>query len=182
MCWLTVWLCGKNCVHSALHIKGSNQHHLNLGPGHPRFLRPQRRRSLLLKTLALGLQIILKDPDSSAVITLSNRFGFKLFQDVMTHLHTPLLLLLFQQLQNHFCTDLPHPQIFCNDSPHLLAVHVQLICNHSNSQVVISMHLLTDKLDIFLSPACARPPAPGVIFHILLSLFKPPVPLASPSS
>jgi len=46
----------------------------------------------------------------------------------------------------------------------------QLICNHSNSQVVISIHLLANKLDIFLGPACGKPPAPGVIFHILPSL------------
>jgi len=53
---------------------------------------------------------------------------------------------------------------------HPLAVNLQLICNHSNSEVVMSMQLLADKLDIFLSPACGRPTATRVIFHILPSL------------
>ena len=102
---------------------------------------------------------------------------FRLFQDVMAHLHMPL----FQQLRNRFCTDPPHHQIFHNDCPHALTVHVQLIYNHSNSQVAISMHLLADNI-IFLSPACGRPLALGVIFHILPSLLKPPGPLQSVSS
>ena len=73
-------------------------------------------------------------------------------------------------------------QIYRNDCPHPLAVHVQLICHHFNSQAAISMHLRADKHDVFLGPACDRPPAPAVILHILSSLLKPPVQLEGPSS
>ena len=100
----------------------------------------------------------------------------------MTPLHMPLFLLLFQQLRNHFCTDLPHPQIFRNDCPHPLAVHFQLIYNHSNNQAAISMHFLADKLDVYLGCTCGRALVPRVIFRILPSLLKPPMPLNSPSS
>jgi len=41
-----------------------------------------------------------------------------------------------------------HPQNFCNGCPHSLAVHVHFICNRSNSQAAISMHLLVDKLNV----------------------------------
>jgi len=90
----------------------------------------------------------------------------------MTPLHMSLFLLLFQQLRNHFCTDLPHPQILRNVCPHPLAVHVQLNYNHSKNQSAISMHFLADKLDVFHGRACGRPLARGVIFYILQSLLN----------
>ena len=123
--------------------------------------------------------------DLSPVITLSSKFDLVSSCSRMTwHTYTRLLfLLLFEQLRNHFRTDLlPHPQIFRNDCPHPLAVHAKLICNHSNSQAATSMHLLMDKLDIFLGPACGRPTAPGVIVRIPPSLLKPLVALEGPSS
>ena len=73
-------------------------------------------------------------------------------------------------------------QIFRNDCPHPLAVHVQLICHHFNSQTAISMYLRADKHDIFLGPACDRSPAPAVSLHIPYTLLRPPVPLEAPSS
>ena len=172
MCWLMVWPCGKDYVCTM----------------------PLTSKRAINITLILNLAILVffglgdvglfrwriwrlvsgsytKIHGSSPVITLSSKFGSVSSCSRMSwHTCTAALSFLFQQLWNHFCTDLSHPQIFPNDSPHPREVHVELICNHSNSQAAISMQLLADKLDIFLGPACVRPPAPGVIFYILPSL------------
>ena len=96
------------CVHHAPHSKESYQHHLDFELVHPCFLRPWWRRTLPLKILAHSLWIILKDLWLVACdYSLQQvQFGFKLFLEVMTHLHMLLFLLLFQ-LRYYFCTDLP---------------------------------------------------------------------------
>ena len=94
----------------------------------------------------------------------------------------PLFLPFTQQPWYHFFTDLPHPQIFCNDPPYPLTIHTQLICYHSNSKTSIAPHLLRHTLNIFICSACGWPPTPVIIFHLLSSLFELPVPLKKTNS
>lgn len=55
--------------------------------------------------------------------------------------------------------------------------HIQLICDHSNSQLTIAMQHLSYLLNVDLSHAYWRPLSPGISFHLLTLLFKPLVPL-----
>ena len=85
-------------------------------------------------------------------------FSFKLLQNALTHLHTLLLLSFIQQPWYHFCTELPHPWIFCNGPPYPLTIHTQLICYHCSSRTTIASHLLSRTLNIFMCSACGWPP------------------------
>jgi len=74
--------------------------------------------------------------DSPPVITLYSKFGSSCFR-MSWHACTC----------HSFCSSFSNfgtifAQIFRNDCPHPLTVHVQLICNHSNSQVAISNSFL----------------------------------------
>ena len=126
----------------------------------------------------------LKIHDSPPVTTAFQQVGcsFELLQDVLTHLHTPLLLTFIWQLWYHFCTDLPHPQIFCNVSPYPLTIQTQLLCYHSKSKTSIAPHVLSHTLNIFICSACGWPPTPVIIFDLLSFLFEPPVPHKKTSS
>ena len=112
---------------------------------------------------------------------LASWVHFRVAPNVLTHLHTPLLLSFIQQPWHHFCTDLSHPQIFRNDPPYPLTIHTQLICYHSNSKTAIASHLLSHTLNIFICSACGWPTIPVIIFYLLSSLFEPPVPLKKTS-
>ena len=61
-----------------------------------------------------------------------------------------------------------HVQIFVPPCPDLLtnsvAFHVQLTCNHSNSQLMIVIHHLRYPFDVYFCPANWRSPAPGSYF------------------
>ena len=67
------------------------------------------------------------------------------------------------------CLDLRNIVIFC----------VQLICDHLNRQLTISIYLLPFPLNVKLSSAYwspPPPPTPGVIFQLLTTFFEPLVP------
>ena len=55
--------------------------------------------------------------------------------------------------------------------------HVSLTCSHSYTQPIIVTHHLAYPLDVYISPACWKPPAPIVIFHHLTPFFEPLLPL-----
>ena len=120
-----------------------------------------------------------KIQDSSPVMTLCSKSGsvWRMLENVLTHLHAPLLLVIVQKFRHHLRIDLPHTQIFRDNLPHAVTVDFQLICYHSNSQLMIAMHHLLHALNIVRSPARWRPSTPRVIFHIFVSLLKPLVPL-----
>ena len=61
----------------------------------------------------------------------------------------------------------------CDNLLKTVLFHVQLTCDHSNSQLTITTHHLPYPLDVDHSPTCWRPPAPRVIFHFLVTLFEP---------
>ena len=98
-------------------------------------------------------------------------FSLKMLDDVLIHLHASLLLIIIQQPWHHFCGDFVHAQIFGDNLPNTVLCQVQLTCDLSNSQPIIATHHLPYPLDVDLSPACWRPPASGVIFHLLAPLF-----------
>ena len=125
---LTLWQ--ELHVNDSSRIKERDQHELDFGPQLSCFLWPRRRRTLPLKALALGLWIILKDP---RLITSDDSlqqvwFSLEMLEDVLTHLHAPLLLLIIQKLRHHLRTDLPYTQIFYDNLPHAVTVDFQLIC------------------------------------------------------
>ena len=70
-----------------------------------------------------------------------------------------------------------HTQIFGDNLPNTVLFHVRLTCDHSNSQPTITTHHVPHLLHVDLSPACWRPPAPGVIFHLFALCFELLVPL-----
>ena len=47
-----------------------------------------------------------------------------------------------------------HVQILGDNLPNIFLFHVQLTCNHSNSQSMIIIHHLPPPLNVHLSPAC----------------------------
>ena len=66
-----------------------------------------------------------------------------MLDDVLTHLHTALLIII-QQSWHYFCTDFPDAQIFSDILLKTGFFHVQLICNHLNNQLTIdTSHCLT---------------------------------------
>ena len=65
-----------------------------------------------------------------------------------------------------------HVQIFGDNLLKIVLFRVQLTCNHSNSQLMITTHHLPYPLDPDFSPACWRFPAPEVIFHLFTALFE----------
>ena len=97
-------------------------------------------------------------------------FSLKMLNDVLIHLHAALLLIIIQQPWHHFCADFVHAQIFGDNIPNTVLCQVQLTCDLLNSQPTIATHHLPYPLDVDLSPACWRPPTPGVIFHLLAPL------------
>ena len=172
------------CLDNTIDIKKSDQHHLGFGLKHPRLLGSWWQCAFPFNALPFGEWIVLEDPWH---IPSNNSFqqvgfSFELLQNVSTHLHLPLLLSFIQQPWYHFCTDLPHPQIFRNDPPYPLTLHTQLICYHSNSKMAITPHHLSHTLNIFICSACGWPPTPVIIFHLLSSPFEPPMPLKKTSS
>ena len=70
-----------------------------------------------------------------------------------------------------------HAQIFSDNFPNFVLFYVQLIYDHSNSQTMFATHNLSYLPNINLSPACWRPPAPRIIFHLLAPFFESLKPL-----
>ena len=70
-----------------------------------------------------------------------------------------------------------HVHILGDNLPYTDLSHVQLTCDYLNSQPTITIHHLPYSVDLDLSPVCRRPPASGVIFHLLIPLIESLVPL-----
>ena len=70
-----------------------------------------------------------------------------------------------------------HAQIFGDNLPNTDLFHIQLTCNHLNRQPTITSLHPFYRLNVDHSFACWRPPTPGVIVLLLVSLFEPLVPL-----
>ena len=131
---LALWQ--KFCVDNSMDIKKSNQHHLGFGLEHPRLFGIWWQCALPFKVLPFGEWIVLEDP---WLIASNNsfqlvRFSFELLQNVLTHLHSPLLLSFIQQPWYHFWTDLPHLQIFRNDPPYTLSLFIP-----SSSAIILTV-------------------------------------------
>jgi len=121
--------------------------------------------------------------DSSPVTTLFRKLGSvsscsKMFRHTCTRRS---FCPSFTSLVD-FCTDLPHPQIFRNDPPYPLTIHIPLICYHSNSKTAIATHLFSHTLNIFFCSACGWSPTLVIYFHLLSSLFEPHMLLKKTSS
>ena len=69
-----------------------------------------------------------------------------------------------------------HAQIFGDNLSNYVLFYVQSTCNHLNSQLKIATYHLHYQLDVDLSPACRKPSALEVIFHLTI-LFQPLMPL-----
>ena len=69
-----------------------------------------------------------------------------------------------------------HTESFGDNLP-LSFFNVQLTCNHFNCQLTITSHYLPYPLDIDLCLVCWRLSTPGVIFHLLATLFEHFAPL-----
>ena len=99
---LTLWQ--ELHVDDSSRIEERNQHELDFGPRLSCFLWPRRRRTLPLKALALGLRVILEDPrlissdDSLQQVWLS----LEMLENVLTHLHAPLLLVIVRSFGTIF--------------------------------------------------------------------------------
>ena len=65
-----------------------------------------------------------------------------------------------------------HAQFLDDNLPSTVHFHVQLTCNHSNSQVTIVTYHMPYTVDVDHS-LCWKPPGPGVIFHLLPIPFEP---------
>lgn len=70
---------------------------------------------------------------------------------VITHLRALILLAIVQNLQYHLAADFLHTQIFNFNLPNVVPVYVQLICNQSDSKLMIPAHHLPDTLNIGFS-------------------------------
>ena len=104
------------------------------------FLRLRLRWRLLLTVLGLGFRVLLKN---TSLITRNDStkqvwFSLKTLDDVLTHLHAALLLIIIQQSWHHFFADFSHVQIFDDNLPSTVLFHVQLTCYHSKSQPTIT--------------------------------------------
>ena len=162
-------------VDDACLIKERDQHDFDFWLWLPCFLWPQQRQILPLRALALGFLVVLKNPHLITSDDSSKQVWFilKTLDDVLTNLHVALPLMIIQQPWHHFCANFPHAQIFSVNLPNAVLFHVQLTCDHSNTQPTIATHNLLYPLDSHLSPACWRPLTHGIIFHLLALLFEP---------
>lgn len=97
------------------------------------FLWPVRHQTLPLRALALGFRVALKNPRLMTSDGSSKQVWFilKMLNDVLTHMHAPLLLIIIQQPWHHFCADFPHAQIFADNLPNTVIFHVQLTFEQS---------------------------------------------------
>ena len=129
-------------VDNASHIEECDQHDFDFWLWLPCFLWPWQRQTFPLRALALGFPVVIKNPSLITSDDSSKQVWFilKSLNDVLTHLHATLLLVIIQQSWQHFCTDFLHAQIFSDNLPNTVLFYVQLTCNHSNSQLTIAMH------------------------------------------
>ena len=121
---------------------------------------------LVVSTLSKRVPLILKKEKSHQGEDSVNREVFPVqrcsLRSVTTRCSARPVPLLFR-----------HAKIFGDNLPNTVSFPVQLTCDQWNSQTTITTNRLDFKLEVDLSPAYWRPPASGVIFHHLLTLFKP---------
>ena len=165
---LTLWQ--EFCEDNSMDIKKSDQHHLGFGLEHLAFLG--LCDNALFHSRLEDLWLIASSNSFPQV-----GFSFELLRNVLTHFHSPLLLCFIQLYLGTIFA-----QIFRNDPPYPLANHILLICYHSDSKTAFAPHLLSHTRSIFIRSACGWPPTPVIIFHLLSSLFEPPVPLKKTTS
>ena len=86
----------------------------------------------------LGFQVVLRIPCliTSDDSTKQFWFCFKTFDDILTHLHAGLFLLIIQQLWHHFCADFSYALIFVDNLRNADFIYVQLNCDHSNQRLL----------------------------------------------
>ena len=128
---------------------------------------------ILLLSLALLWHLVSRSYSkihiSSAVMTTNQvSFILKMLDDVMTHLHEALLLIIIQQSWHQFCANFPHAQIF-QISSFFMCGWLAII--RTVNQLL--PHNLPYLFHIDLSPACWRPPASGITFAFFTSFFEP---------
>ena len=141
------------------------------------FLASARR--FLLTALAFSFCVVLKYPFliASDDSTKQVWFSLKILADALIHLHIKFLLILNQCFGNNFVLIFRMLQFSVVIFQTLSFFYIQLIYNHSNSQLTIAIHQLSYPLDFDLSPVCWRPTTSGLIIHLLKSLFETFVPL-----
>ena len=115
------------------------------------FFHPLLSRKLPLIVLAFGVQVIFTNP---CLITIDDsmkqvRLILKTLSDVLTR-----LLIVIQQFWYQCCVDFLHAQIFSDHFSNTIFFHVQMTCNHPNSQRTIATRHQPHPLDVNLIPAC----------------------------
>jgi len=145
-------------------IKKSDQHHLGFGTWtSSSFWILVTMRSSIQGSAFWWVDHSQKIHDSAPVTTLFSKLGSvsscsKMSRHICTcpytHLHTCSFCPSFSNLCTIFA------QIFRNDPPNPLTIHIQLICYHSNSKTAIAPYLFSHTLNIFFCSACGWPPTP----------------------
>ena len=97
-------------------------------------------------------------------------FSLKTLDDVLKRLHTMLLRSSLRSLDSIFCTDFSHVQIFGDHFPNTILIHLKL--TYIFISTIATNHPLY-LLDVDISSASWKSPAPWVIIHFLTTLFKP---------
>ena len=88
----------------------------------------------------LGFQAILKN---QCFITTDDSikqiwFNLKTLDNVLTHLQVALFQIIIQQSWHYFCVNFLYAQIFGDNLSNTALFHVQLTCDHLNSQLTIA--------------------------------------------
>ena len=137
-----------------------------------RFLRLLWRQQFLLAALGLGFRVILQNPCliTSDDSTKQVWFKLKTVENVLIHLHTTSLLINIQKFWHHFCVNFSHTYVVADHLPNTVVFHVQLTCDHSNSQL-ITTYQLPSPYDVDLCPDCWRPPTLWIIFSFHFVFF-----------
>ena len=125
------------------------------------FLRLWQRYPLTAPSL--GFKVILKNQCliTSDYPTKQVWFSMKTLDDILTHQHAGLPLIIILQFWHHFYTDFPLAQIFHDYLPNIFPFYLKLACDQWNCQPTYC----TNSVDFDFSPACWRPLAPTVIFY-----------------
>ena len=114
LCRLADWLSGPvartHCRRYASDIEEYDQHDFDFWFWLSCFLRPRQCwRVVTLTALALGFRVVLRNPCLIISVDSTKQvwFSLKTLDDVLTHLHA-VLLIIIQQLWHHFWADFLH--------------------------------------------------------------------------
>ena len=131
----------------------------------PRLKKARQCRRLPLIVLVLGFWAILKNlclipSDDSKQVW----FSLKTFDDLLTLLHTKVLLIIIQQSWHQFWADFPHALIFIDNLSNIFffsyLADFQSFEQSTNTHYTLPPYLF----NVYISPACWRFPTLGVIF------------------